>query len=146
MKAFIQRKLESTSGEDRRKCEVLSELGRFWSPCHCPTSFRGMPKLCYSNARKLAEISKGEMLYCEGYAYIPGQINCHAHPWCVSPDGHVIEVTWDKCGETYFGVLFDHSVWNDFGYEDEDMGLLRPHNFDKLRPDWHAVSPAIWTQ
>ncbi len=62
----------------------------------------GQMKQCFYNAATAA-LHDGYR-YIEGYA--AGIIPVH-HAWCADKDNNVIEVTWKKTGDLYFGVEFD---------------------------------------
>ncbi|GEM_PF-2081179 len=80
----------------------LMGQGRFFDapagarPAGVPTM---PPRDCFTNAATLAE-SKG-WGYAEGYA-LRGFPTHHA--WCVTPEGRVVDATWDPPGDAYFGV------------------------------------------
>jgi hypothetical protein len=87
---------------------------------------RSVKKACFRNAAMYALEHPG-MLYVEGYAtcYIPVH-----HAWCVSKQGTVQELTWDKKGAAYFGVSFNPALIIQgavlFNPEREDNIYLRP--------------------
>ena len=94
--------------------DFVLRFGRAFTPQRLPDKYPlGTPKNCYSDATALVAASKGELIYCEGYAcgVIPVM-----HAWAVDREGRVVDPTWAACehntgklpGSAYFGVPF---VW-----------------------------------
>jgi len=82
----------------------ILHYGVHWTPAALPKGFKRMEiKQCYRNATLLLEDDE-DLAYCEGYAC--GIIPVH-HAWCVTPDGRVIDPTWNPVGTAYIGVPFD---------------------------------------
>lgn len=86
--------------------DLVFEYGKLWTPAPLPADIGpGAKKECFSNALHLA-LEDDELTYVEGYAqsrYIPT-----AHAWVVTPDGEVIDNTWDTPEEcAYYGIAFD---------------------------------------
>lgn len=65
---------------------------------------RGVRNACYENAFELALVHP-ELTYCEGRALSVGIPIEHA--WCITPDGLVVDTTWDAGESEYHGVAFD---------------------------------------
>lgn len=81
--------------------------GQFWTPQPLPAGFhRGIPKTCFQQSQALAKQRK--LQYVEGYA-LPGVGVGLAvlHGWCVDGDGRVVDITWEKPGLAYCGVVLD---------------------------------------
>ena len=91
--------------------EFLIAYGKEYSQ-RIPSPWRGEPKACYYNARKLArQANRGRSVlrYCEGYACSNKLGLPLAHAWCVDQEGRVIDPTWDEnpegeTGADYFGI------------------------------------------
>ncbi|MFC9433741.1 hypothetical protein [Nocardia sp. NPDC057030] len=95
----------------RSAYHLLLQHGRFFTARSRPPQVPKMPDgFCYRNAAHTAE-SHPELglVYTEGFAFhiLPVQ-----HAWCVSPDGIVVDPTWEEPGCAYFGVaVADRSLW-----------------------------------
>lgn len=66
---------------------------------------RGMQHACYRNAFELALAYPDELIYCEGRALSCGLVPVE-HAWCVTPDGQVVDTTWQGDEQDYVGVCF----------------------------------------
>jgi len=66
---------------------------------------KGPDKLCFSNATNAAYWDNRQ--YVEGYAtsFIPVH-----HAWVLDGDGNLIETTWAKAGDAYWGVPFPQDI------------------------------------
>ena len=66
---------------------------------------KGSDKQCFSNATNAAYWDNHR--YVEGYAtsFIPVH-----HAWVLDGDGTLIETTWAKPGDAYFGVVFPQDI------------------------------------
>jgi hypothetical protein len=62
---------------------------------------------CFRNA--LRPTVKTGLPYVEGYALAEGATP-HLHAWNASPDGFVVDTTWEPIGRVYFGVIFPLSL------------------------------------
>lgn len=81
----------------------------------------GTPKECFANAGKLALIDE-RFVYVEGYAI--GSIVPVHHAWCVDNGGRIVEPTWKKPGEAYFGVAFRKRYLGGEVYRSKHWGLI----------------------
>jgi hypothetical protein len=80
---------------------LLREATWFEPPTKLPR-WQGAMKQCFHNARIAAKRYRWK--YVEGMAN--SIIPVH-HAWCVDDAGQVQEVTWEKLGDCYVGVVFD---------------------------------------
>ena len=91
-----------------RKCSVAGFVlkhGRAFEPRKLPKNLRlhkGRIKGCFRNAA-IAALRDPSLTYVEGYA---ASIIPVLHAWCVDPDGGLLEVTWGKPGDEYYGIPF----------------------------------------
>lgn len=86
--------------------DLVFEYGQLWTPMSLPSDIpRGTPKECFSNAFHLA-MEDPTLTYVEGYAQSPMIPTLHA--WVVTPDGEVIDNTWDSPEvNAYYGIAFE---------------------------------------
>lgn len=85
--------------------QLVLENGQFDTPAPTPPGIpKGQQKLCFMNAFQLATSDPDKYTYVEGYAH-PGfmPLPIH-HAWVVDTEGKVIDNTWEKPGDAYFGV------------------------------------------
>lgn len=107
-------------------------------------SVKGEPKQCYSNAAR-ALMEDPDLVYCEGYAMLPGLIPVH-HAWLLGPDGRVLDLTWRDDPETlYVGVALSFETVVRFAEDTRYYGVLSeqiPPSFvnrdprEYLHKDW----------
>ena len=85
---------------------LILEVGQAWTPQARPKSVRrGIPKLCYSNARQLVE-RHNSWRYVEGFALGPNSPLPVPHAWAVDVHDRVIDNTWtDAAQSAYFGAV-----------------------------------------
>lgn len=99
---------------------------------------RGRVKLCYMNATKLA-LKRPDLVYVEGFAVgvIPVM-----HAWCVTPDGTVIDPTWDT-GRDYFGVPIKTGYLRRAIVKSGFYGLI-----DNYQNEWPLLRepPELWKE
>ena len=71
------------------------------------------PGRCFGNACRLTRMFR-ELTYVEGYAYSYSDIDEVEvkHAWCITPDGEVVDVTWDNGGFAYEGIVFPRALIN----------------------------------
>jgi len=72
---------------------------------------RGQPRQCFNNAFNLLGTLRGDHYYAEGWAVSTVAIIPIHHGWIVTPDGGVIDPTWDapeRCA--YFGFAFGPDI------------------------------------
>ncbi|MGX1810885.1 hypothetical protein ACWIGI_34635 [Nocardia sp. NPDC055321] len=113
----------------RSSYHLLLDLGRFFVSGPRPPGIAKMPdRLCYENAAATARAHHG-LLYTEGLA-TPSVASALPleHAWCVTPDGSVIDPTWESAGAVYFGVALADSTMVPTG----GGGLLS--DFDRCLP------------
>lgn len=86
--------------------EFVLKHGRTWKPVPKLQRefrvYRGPIKECFRNAA-LAALADRCLTYVEGYA---ASIIPIAHAWCVTARGEVVELTWSKAADSYYGVPF----------------------------------------
>jgi hypothetical protein len=83
---------------------VLAQ-GREYTPQVLPKKYRrGRLQACFDNAYRAAR--RHGLIYIEGFAALgSGPFFPILHAWCVEPGSHlVIDRTWGKPGEVYYGV------------------------------------------
>lgn len=110
----------------------------------------GTPKMCYSNAGRVALGLDGfdfpELTYVEGYAISSLGIPL-GHAWLVDEDGNVIDKTWPE-GSGYFGIpiprdglakiVLNSGVWgvlNGVGWQGEEYESLVREAVGMASPD-----------
>lgn len=71
------------------------------------------PGFCFGNAYRLTRMFR-ELTYVEGCAYSYDDIDevKLKHAWCITPDGEVVDVTWNNEGFAYEGIVFPGAVIN----------------------------------
>jgi len=133
--------LKSFQKYSRETTEFLSEHGRFWRCGTFADCLKGTERLCFSNSLAMAKRLEGELIYCEGYATAVQDQWPEHHAWCVTMDAEVVDFTWPDYGTAYFGIAFDPVFIRDWSDTDENLGILRPQNLQKLPPvgwKWEA--------
>ena len=81
---------------------LLLKHGVFFSPTTKPKHVRwGERGLCFMNAATLA-LADRTLTYVEGYAHC-GLLPVE-HAWVVDDEGNLIDNTWPKLGQCYYGV------------------------------------------
>ncbi|WP_280465841.1 hypothetical protein [Nocardia brasiliensis] len=97
----------------RSAYHLLLALGRFFVPAPRAPGIPKMPdRYCYENASVTANANASDgLLYAEGFA-TPGAVMGLplAHAWCVTPDGTVVDPTWQDSGAVYFGIALADSA------------------------------------
>lgn len=97
-------------GMKRTLYGFVLENGREYEAAPLPPDIPKMQKKeCFNNALSIAD--DDELVYTEGYGLRPSLGLLIYHAWCVTPDGKVVDPTWDD-PETcqYFGIEFQ-SLW-----------------------------------
>lgn len=84
---------------------------------------RGRMRECFLNAANLAMREDDKYIYCEGYAISAAVPFPVEHGWCVTPDGRVVDPTWDDARD-YYGVAFKYEFLRQTLYDNEHYGLL----------------------
>lgn len=90
---------------------LLDAHGEFFTAAPRPLEVPKLPdRLCYGNAASTAATYATEgLVYAEGFATVTAgaQLFPLPHGWCVTPDGVVVDPTWDFDPDTiYFGIAF----------------------------------------
>lgn len=82
-------------------------LGRAHNPALRPPAYSRQTRgQCYRNAGCLA-LDNPQLIYCEGYAVTARCPLPLHHAWCLTPDGCVVDNTWElDAGAEYVGVAF----------------------------------------
>lgn len=121
--------------------DLLFRQGRVWTYRPLPRRVKpGVVKHCYGNSLQLAKRRPDEFAYVEGIAY-SGTIPC-SHAWCVTPEGYVVDRTWDPINghwdedspREYVGIAFNLSV--------AKRCLTRPNN--TCLEDWDRGFPIFY--
>ena len=99
---------------------------------------RGEPRMCFVNAYRLAD-EHPELGYCEGYSLPgPGFSVPFLHAWCVTPEGEVIDNTWDRPENNgYVGVVLDPAYVRSV--------FLRTHRYSVLGNLWMVSDSPLQT-
>ncbi|GAA0546546.1 hypothetical protein GCM10010172_30280 [Paractinoplanes ferrugineus] len=96
---------------------LLDAHGEFFTAAARPIEVLKLPdRLCYGNAASTAATYATDgLMYAEGFATVTAgaQLLPLPHGWCVTPDGVVVDPTWDLHPDTtYFGITFpDPAMW-----------------------------------
>lgn len=114
--------------------DIVMKLGRFFEPADRPSWLKkGKDKLCFMNAAQLADRHR-DLTYVEGFA-VPSGIGIPMHhAWCVDKDGKVLDNTWAKKGQAYFGVAFDTRYLWDALAKTRHYGMFTDFPNDKYDP------------
>jgi hypothetical protein len=98
----------------RGPADYLLQQGQFFEPQSATHGMPvGIPRYCYANAYRFAQISGGTLRYAEGVGRTSSpRGSIHDHAWCVDEDGRVVDPTWGgplqpPAGAAYFGAIFD---------------------------------------
>jgi hypothetical protein len=81
--------------------DFLLQHAQWFEPPKAMPVWRGPIKQCFHNARMASK--RYGWQYVEGIANFIIPVH---HAWCVDKQGNVKEVTWEKAGNLYFGVVF----------------------------------------
>jgi hypothetical protein len=70
----------------------------------------GRIKMCFQNARRLVQLTRGHLTYVEGFAVMMSAVPVH-HAWNVDPEGRLVDITCQALGvatqaTNYCGVPF----------------------------------------
>jgi hypothetical protein len=122
--------------------DFVLKNGRHWTPKILPAGMKvGTPRACFVNAGNLA-LKNPELIYVEGYATGVIPVN---HAWCVTPDGIVVDPTWQypNCspGDVFFGVAVKVEYLRMTVKRNKQFGLL--DQWECGFP-WLTDDPALW--
>jgi hypothetical protein len=103
--AILMRKIHSNPGWKYGGFEELVlDCGALMKAKPLPQNIKhGSPKQCYWNCQEIA-FKRGNLTYVEGYAIAPQVSLPVAHAWLLTPEGDVIDPTWNPPGTVYLGV------------------------------------------
>lgn len=84
--------------------ELVLDCGTLIKAKPLPRNIKhGSPKQCYWNCQELV-FKRKNLTYVEGYAIAPQVSIPVAHAWLLTPEGYVIDPTWNPLGIVYLGV------------------------------------------
>jgi hypothetical protein len=84
--------------------ELILDCGTLMKAKPLPTTIKhGSPQQCYWNCQELVSKRKN-LTYVEGYGLAPQVSIPVAHAWLLTPEGDVIDPTWNPPGTVYLGV------------------------------------------
>ncbi|MFI8459087.1 hypothetical protein [Kitasatospora sp. NPDC085464] len=109
--ATFNRTLAKSSFRWQNVAELVLAQGRLHTPAPLPGHIDLLqPRRCFLNSAWTA--AEHHLLYVEGWA-VPAGFNLQLeHAWCVTPDGTVVDPTWEVPGTAYFGVpILDRDLW-----------------------------------
>lgn len=97
-------------GHGRSTYAEILKHGRAYEAAPLPSTIRRGPKKeCFINALRITD--NDELTYCEGYGLRASVGMPIHHAWCVTPNGVVVDPTWDDPEECqYFGIEL-YSGW-----------------------------------
>ena len=111
--------------------------GRPFTPQPKPKGIRtGSFQQCFDNAYRLAR--RRNLIYVEGYAVrMIGDWRSYEvhHAWCSTPDGLVIDNTWNE-GLEYFGVPLDLEFVEHIRETSDEFSALE---------NWKLGHPVLWS-
>ena len=112
--------------------DLVSSLGKNWSTEVSDILVpKGMKKQCYRNAANAAWAYKN-LRYVEGFALFMGMPISHA--WIVDEYDRVVDSTWDKKSEEYFGVAFSTKFLSAIAFKTGMYGLIPDMPSKKFDP------------
>jgi len=113
--------------------QIVLERGYQWK--NSEYRKQGRKGECFKNAYQMAR--ENGWHYCEGWA-ISNNLIPLEHAWCVTPEGVVIDPTWEN-GHDYFGVIFDPEFVEDTLSKTGVYGILG--NLYKLHDVMKTIKP-----
>lgn len=96
---------------------------------------------CYHHAYELA-LAHPELTYCEGRASTVWPVE---HAWCVTPEGLVVDGTWEAGEAHYFGACFSNDFLLRWVRETRRLGVLSeifPHQLLHWSPLDYLANPS----